>query len=108
MFRGHQAEVRDVVFSTDGSRIISSSVDGTVRVWDVEPRTPETLITKSAGWMRTSLFSPNSNRLVTREIGKGGLKVWDVTTGSFRFLTELTLPFPKGTGPGDFSPDGKT
>ncbi|KAJ2080852.1 Serine/threonine-protein kinase smu1 [Coemansia sp. RSA 988] len=33
-FRGHTAPVNSVIFSTDMSRIISASEDGTVRIWD--------------------------------------------------------------------------
>jgi len=35
---GHKAEVRHVEFSHDGERIISSSLDGEVRLWDVKLR----------------------------------------------------------------------
>uniref|UniRef100_A0A7C2JZ55 non-specific serine/threonine protein kinase n=1 Tax=Schlesneria paludicola TaxID=360056 RepID=A0A7C2JZ55_9PLAN len=33
---GHEGDVRHLVFSHDGSRLASSSIDGTVRLWDVE------------------------------------------------------------------------
>ena len=32
--RGHEARILDVVFSPDGKRLISSSADGSIRVWD--------------------------------------------------------------------------
>jgi WD40 repeat protein len=32
-FTGHTAEVRDVVFSQDGKYILTSSFDGTARLW---------------------------------------------------------------------------
>jgi WD40 repeat protein len=31
---GHTREITDIDFSSDGSRIASSSTDGTVRLWD--------------------------------------------------------------------------
>ncbi|GAA95402.1 uncharacterized protein L969DRAFT_92534 [Mixia osmundae IAM 14324] len=54
-FTGHEKPVRDVSWSPDGSLLITSSSDGTVRVWDVanspeDPRcvhTFEGLITKA-------------------------------------------------------------
>ena len=43
--RGHMDAVRDVAFLPDGSRIISSSGDGTLRIWD----------TSSGEWVATLL-----------------------------------------------------
>lgn len=35
VFRGHEGDVHGVAFSLDGSRLVSGSKDGTVRLWDV-------------------------------------------------------------------------
>jgi WD40 repeat protein/serine/threonine protein kinase len=105
LYRGHQWDVHDVTFSPDGRTIISSGPDQTVKVWDIEPRSRGTILTRETLWVRTSLFSPDSKWLITRTIGQGGLKVWDVATRSN--LTELTIPFPDATGPAGISPDGK-
>ena len=35
-FEGHEDEVTGIAFSPDGKRIVSSSGDGTLRLWDVE------------------------------------------------------------------------
>ena len=37
-FVGHEGEVRSVVYSADGLRLVTSSLDGTVRIWDTGTR----------------------------------------------------------------------
>jgi WD40 repeat protein len=38
--RGHERPVNEVLFSPDGSRVISGSFDGTVRIWNVSGKPP--------------------------------------------------------------------
>ena len=44
VFKGHQKPVKQVVFSPDGTQLVSGSVDGTVRLWNVEEATHRTLL----------------------------------------------------------------
>src|ERR1043166_6923090 len=106
IYRGHLSEVRDIAFSPDGRFIISSSWDQTVKVWDIEPRSHDPILTNEKWMVRSSLFSPDDKWLITRPVGEGGLKIWDVATRSL--LKELTLGPPHLGGPGGISPDGKT
>ena len=39
--KGHTDGVRSVCFSPDGIRLASGSLDGTVKLWDARPWTPE-------------------------------------------------------------------
>ena len=34
---GHRTEVASVAFSADGTRLVSTSLNGTVRLWDAVP-----------------------------------------------------------------------
>ena len=36
VLKGHSDRVRSVVFTPDGSKLISGSSDGTIRIWDAE------------------------------------------------------------------------
>src|SRR5262249_36815172 len=79
---------------------------GTVKVWDTKPASHETILPKEKWRVRSSFFSPDNKWLLTRPVGDGGLKVWDVTRRSL--LKELPLPTHNRGGPCGSSPDGKT
>ena len=38
---GHKSEILSVAFSPDGSRLASTSIDGTVRIWNATTVSPE-------------------------------------------------------------------
>jgi WD40 repeat protein len=67
-----------VAFSTDGESILSGSYDGTVKVWNREPRSHGEILVQKDGWLiNSSNFSPDSRRLATYDFD-GNLTVWDV------------------------------
>jgi WD40 repeat protein/transcriptional regulator with XRE-family HTH domain len=89
---GHTDKVESVSFSPDGTRLATSSQDGTAKVWDVA--TGNELLSISTGVNHTNIaFSPNGTRLAVPsalEPGKGQswspdtfgtAKVWDIATG---------------------------
>jgi WD40 repeat protein/serine/threonine protein kinase len=71
-------------FSPDGKSLLTSSVDGAVRLWDARETSPRVL--QSEGWVQGIAFDPEGARLVTAEAAaRGGAaslaKVWEVNTG---------------------------
>ena len=63
---GHEAQVVSVVISADGGRIVSGSVDGTVRIWPNPPATP--LSTALCDKLSTTMSPRNWNEWVSNVI----------------------------------------
>lgn len=101
--RGHRAQIVDRRFSPDGSRILTASVDGTVRVWD--GRTGAALLTIEVGGAGTFTagFSPDG-ALIAAVTPDGRGAIYNADTGE---------EVAKLSGHGElvsgvsFSPDGQ-
>ena len=74
----HKFEVLDVAFSQDGSRLLTCSVDGGARVWDLaDPGKPQVLRGAEVP-VYTARFSPDGQRIVTgSEDGK--IRIWSAS-----------------------------
>ena len=81
LFRGHIHWVTSVAFSPDGTRIVSGSVDQTVRVWDadrgVQIGSP---LQGHTHPVRSVAFSPDGTRIVSGSSDKT-VRVWDAERG---------------------------
>ncbi|CCA71411.1 related to WD40-repeat protein (notchless protein) [Serendipita indica DSM 11827] len=81
MLRGHEHSVMTVKFSPDGSRIISGSLDKTIRMWDAE--TGQQLGKPFEGhedWVLAVEFSPDGSQIVSGSRDQT-VRVWDAATG---------------------------
>jgi WD40 repeat protein/tRNA A-37 threonylcarbamoyl transferase component Bud32 len=114
--KGHKSDVISVAFSPDGKRLASASVDGTVKVWDVQTRQEALTFKGHTGVVTSVAFNPAGNRLASASTDgtEGTVKVWDSHTGQEQLILRLRPGFVRGFGRGlsrstcvSFSPDGK-
>jgi WD40 repeat protein/serine/threonine protein kinase len=98
---GHHGWIGDIVFSRDGSRLLSGGSDTTVRVWDVAGKAPPRVLT---GHTRAVEFLSTSTDGV--HFASGGndreVRVWNLETGK-----ALVLRSRKRLGHSVFSRSGK-
>ncbi len=73
--------VNSIVFSPDGTKVVTASDDKTAKIWDVA--TGELLHTLKGhtGYVWSAAFSPNGNYIVTAS-ADGTVKIWDVANGT--------------------------
>lgn len=93
VLQGHQAEVTGVVFNATGNILVSTSWDGTTRLWD--PTLRRELV--SALGIAYMQISPNEQRLAFAT-GTAGVGVWDLAAGSE--LRRFEENHSDGKGPG--------
>jgi WD40 repeat protein len=77
---GHTGDVLFVVFSADGSCIVSCSHDRTARIWDASSGEPKTVFAEHETCVCAAAFSP-AGQTVTSIDDAGYIYTWDITTG---------------------------
>lgn len=104
-FTGHTDTVRCVAFFPDNRRLVSSSWDNTIRIWDLETglqtRGP---LTGHTDVVRSVAVSPNGDRIASASEDHT-LRVWDVPTGEL--LYDPVEGHASGLWCVTFSPDGR-
>jgi WD40 repeat protein len=77
MLSGHAGRVTALGFSPDGRRIITSSLDGSVKVWHA--RTGEELLTLHCDELWSLAISPDG-RMIAGATGGAQVKLWKTTS----------------------------
>ena len=100
-FQGHDGDVNDVAFSSDGSRLASTGDDGKLKVWD--PSTGRLVSTLSGGWPCMGSFL-RRRRFARRRClaDEGVIRVLDLSTD--RVVSTVRVEGPNDTA---LSPDGR-
>ncbi|KAG2607487.1 hypothetical protein PVAP13_4NG249500 [Panicum virgatum] len=74
-FEGHTDRITDLCFSEDGKWLISSSMDGTLRIWDIS--LARQIDAMHVDVSITSLsMSPNMDVLATTHVDQNGVYLW--------------------------------
>ncbi len=79
--RGHTAEVVGITVSRDGKCIASGSVDGTVKIWNLDSGAELITLKGHEGGAGPVSFSPDGERIASGGRDKT-VRVWDVKTGA--------------------------
>jgi WD40 repeat protein len=91
--QGHTNDVTSVVFSPDGSKILTASWDDTAKLWDLAGNLLADLKGHTVN-VNSALFSPDSKRILTASIDQTSI-IWPTPEGIMEWLK--TAPIPKLT-----------
>jgi WD40 repeat protein len=97
----HLGRVTGTCISPDGVKLATTSIDGTVRFWDLRPERPKPLIVNLSDDVWEVAFSPDSSWFVTS--GNPNAEVHDSGTGALRYQ----LPMGSLVSCVRVSPDGR-
>jgi RNA polymerase sigma factor (sigma-70 family) len=100
---GHQDRVYAVTYSRDGTRVATSSSDGTVYLWDAQTGQKRNSLDGHESAVNGVAFAPDGKTVATAGEDKTA-RLWDVRTG--RELRRVTHHDPVNVVA--FTPDGKT
>jgi WD40 repeat protein len=79
--RGHGATVESVVFSSDGTQIVTAGgVDNTARIWDARTGNLLKILAGHEAWVLYAEFNQTGDLVVTAS-GDGTARVWDSIKG---------------------------
>ena len=100
---GHTDVVYSANFSPDGRRVVSSSRDGTARIWNAGTGAQVAVLTSRGNTIGSASFSPDGRRVVTASFDET-VRIWNAQSGA-------PIAVLRGhTGPvffAAFSPDGR-
>jgi serine/threonine protein kinase len=109
LLSGHEDGVESASYSPDGRRIVTASLDSTVRVWDAETGEMLAVLSGHEDWVNSASFSPDGCRIVTAIYDRTAttyntVRVWDAETGE---MLVLLSGHKAEVWSGSFSPDGR-
>jgi len=82
-FEGHTASVAIVAFSPDGTRILTGSVDASMRLWDTSTGQVARIFKGHTKTVQSVAFSSDGKQIVSGSQDQL-VKIWDVRTGQLQ------------------------
>jgi WD40 repeat protein len=102
-FEGHDARVQSLGFSPDGRRVVSTALDQTARVWNLDAPADAPVVLEHGDFVHAAVFDPGGRHLLTA-CGDTNAYLWDLDAPAEpRLLTGATGEIRDV----EFSPDGK-
>lgn len=77
---GHEAALTGAAFSPDGTRVVTSSDDGTARIWETATGDLIAVCRGHSHAVESASFSPNGDRIVTASVDSIP-RIWDARDG---------------------------
>ena len=73
--------MNSAVFSPDGSRMVTASIDRTARIWDASSGAEVSVLRGHEGPVNSAVFSPDGSRIVTASNDRTA-RIWDASSGA--------------------------
>jgi WD40 repeat protein len=78
--QGHTELLSSVAYSLDGKTLASASVDGTIKLWDVQVGKKRATLKGHTKYVSSVAYSPDSKTLASGSLDQT-IKLWDVAMG---------------------------
>ena len=99
---GHTHIVYSASYSPNGTRIVSTSYDETIKIWDANTGTCLQTLTGHTSVVPSASYSPDGTKIVSASYDMT-IKIWDANTGSCLQTLYGHADYPLSAS---FSPDG--
>jgi len=80
VFSGHTDQVNSLVFSSDGTSLVSGGSDRTVKLWDVQTGGVVTTFSGHSGWVLSVSISADSTMIASAS-SDSTIHLWDIQKG---------------------------
>ncbi len=101
--KGHSAFVRSLQITPDGLTAISSSDDGTIKLWDLKTYSCVGTLEGHQNAVKSIALSPDGSVIVSAGWSDDTVRLWDFKSGQCREVINLAGPSPSSVA---YSPDG--
>ena len=78
---GHSDFLRSAVYSPDGTRIVTASLDNTARIWDARTGVELAVLSGHSDRVNSAVYSPDGSQIATASSDKT-VRMWDARTGA--------------------------